>query len=986
MVKQCSALSSSLSVAGSHACMRALCAFAVALAVCWMSPSAQAACETQDAKRVFDNLAQAERFSTTNASSRRNAQDIASARAILSASSCDGLALFYAQGVAAQIYLRAEDARGVDQLAAACRIAEQVPDPDRWGREFTCKSALLVGLLDARRFGEAQRLIGSLQSLINAHGQDATALLSDVSKGAADALINNDQDKARAYAQVMDALRSAPTVGPVLEIENALHAAERHLFLGEYGPALGKASEAHQRLEADRGSKRSLIALNVLWVGAQVHLALNQPENALAVMREGEELARGLLSPTSRSAQDTKITNLYLATFYATLARVDLVLGKKPDAQAALEQSKAALAKAGLEGVDQLVRLDRIAAQLEPARAEAILQKSSDLVGGWIWQLREGRLDPASVRLVSELIETSGLAALSSREDRIQLFAALGKALARTDDVAAIKNYIKAIDLIEDGRIQAAGAAEALPSFFSQYVDIYGDLIAVLQKKSGSAQNSAVPADLKNRFGNSYADVALYFSEAAHARAFAESYGPMLLDRFAARTGVPASELQRVKDLHARVGRASDVSYVALIGDDRLAARGDAEQITRTYVEALDSLKARYPDFAKLAYPRPIALAQLPPRLNNHFVVEYKVTGDAVYWWLINNQKIVASGRSEIKRPDLLVAAGQFLERMDFDADTSFDVLRDALVRGPFSQIEKIAPSGNPRVVIVPDDVLYFIPWEALPALHGGRLGERFIVSYAPSLTVLAQAASPSLPAAPGKKALVLGNTLANKVNIDGFAAPFPKLGRDEADKINSLLAQSGYQSVLIAGPPGPRATRQYLFDSQSAQYAVIHIDTHGLAGVREPPPSLLLAPDASSKDFDLVTLPDLAALKLRARLVVLSACQSALGSGFSNSVPQETVFRRLARTGNAIPGEGVLGLARMFMLGGSKAVLASLDEVFPDVSLAFWKAMYEELGSGRAPDVATAVFRAKAALRAQQGMHYPSKWSVFILIGDPNS
>lgn len=968
----------------------ALCALAAALAFFRLAASAHAACEDPAAQGVRASLARAEQFSRTTGSSSKDVQDIADARRRLSASGCALVALFVAQTAAAQIYLSAGDARGVDELAAACRLAEQASDPDHWDWEFACKRALLVGLIELGRFDEAHAVTASLQSLVGEHGQDAAGLLADIARELASATIRGQNDKARAYAQVMDAFGSAPVVGPVLAIDKAVHAAERHLFIGEYAAALADAAEAHRRLERDPTSKRDLIALNVLWVRAQAHLALNEPDNALTVLREGEGLITEILGRAGSGSQESKIANFYVANFYAALTKVYLILGQKPQAQAALGRSTSALAAAGLEGTGYLLGLPRMAAQLNPERAAAILPTSGDLVGQWVMQLRQGSLDAASVRLVSELAENPGLTAMSSREDRIQFHAALGQALAASDDLAAIEAYVKAIDLIEDGRIQAIGASEALPSFFSQYVDIYDGLIGVLQAKVRSDASAAVPTDLR-RFGNSYAEMALYFAEAAHARAFAERYGPKLVEAYAIRTGIPPAKRERRRELLARIGEASDPGFAARIDDDRLAARQRSEQATHAYVAFLDSLKADYPDFAELAFPRPIALAQLPPRLNGRFIVEYKVTDQAVEWWLIRDRKIVAFDRSVIGRADLIDAVGHFLDRIDDDDSVPFaprDALRDALVRGPFTKIESMAPPGVvPRVVIVPDEVLYLMPWEALPAPHRGRLGEQFIVSYAPSLTVLAQAVKASSSAAPRKTALVLGNTLAEDIQIDGFALKFKKLGRDEADKIDAMLEHSGYQTVLVAGPPGPPATRHYLFDSRSAQYAIIHIDTHGLAGHREPPPGILLGPDPSSTyHYDLVTLSDLAALNLRARLVTLSACQSALGSGLSRFQPRHGVFSRLADSGNAIAGEGVLSVARMFMLGGARDVLASLDFAAPDAALALWQAMYDELGSGRAPDVATALFRAKAALRARPGMDKPSKWSVFILIGDPSS
>src|SRR5262249_44173237 len=149
------------------------------------------------------------------------------------------------------------DGRAADHLAAACRFSEQVTDVGRWDREFACKRALTLALLASGRFDEARRLIAPLRKLATEHRQDTNALVGALMGELASAITNDRAASGRAYAEAIDALAS----GPLSDLDNAEYAAERHLYLDEYGAALAKATEAHRLVEADRTSKRYQIAL-----------------------------------------------------------------------------------------------------------------------------------------------------------------------------------------------------------------------------------------------------------------------------------------------------------------------------------------------------------------------------------------------------------------------------------------------------------------------------------------------------------------------------------------------------------------------------------------------------------------------------------------------------------------------------------------------------------------------------------------------------
>jgi CHAT domain-containing protein len=105
----------------------------------------------------------------------------------------------------------------------------------------------------------------------------------------------------------------------------------------------------------------------------------------------------------------------------------------------------------------------------------------------------------------------------------------------------------------------------------------------------------------------------------------------------------------------------------------------------------------------------------------------------------------------------------------------------------------------------------------------------------------------------------------------------------------------------------------------------------------------------------------DIGRLRLQARLVALSACETARG-------------RR-------VRGEGVIGLPYAFLAAGARDVLMSLWRVSDRSAAEFMEAFYRELRAGASAEEALRRVR-EAALR-QPGRH-PAEWASFVLFGAP--
>ena len=100
----------------------------------------------------------------------------------------------------------------------------------------------------------------------------------------------------------------------------------------------------------------------------------------------------------------------------------------------------------------------------------------------------------------------------------------------------------------------------------------------------------------------------------------------------------------------------------------------------------------------------------------------------------------------------------------------------------------------------------------------------------------------------------------------------------------------------------------------------------------------------------------------MRADLVVLSACETALG--------------------RELRGEGIVGLTRAFLHAGAASVPASLwqvaDRSTADLTLAFYRHLARSPGKGEA------LRQAKLELIAGKRFAHPFYWAPFVLSGEP--
>ncbi|MDF0555039.1 CHAT domain-containing tetratricopeptide repeat protein [Kamptonema sp. UHCC 0994] len=265
------------------------------------------------------------------------------------------------------------------------------------------------------------------------------------------------------------------------------------------------------------------------------------------------------------------------------------------------------------------------------------------------------------------------------------------------------------------------------------------------------------------------------------------------------------------------------------------------------------------------------------------------------------------------------------------------------------------------RITFIPQETLFLVPFAALQDTNGKYLIEKHTILTAPSIQVLdlthqqRQSLRASLTEntqVKSQNSLVVGNPTMPLIQQKYGQLPVPLPSLPGSEKEAKAIASLLNTQALI----GNQATENAVVE-QMSNARFIHLATHGLLdNLMGFQSSLAFAPDGKNDGF--LTAREILNLKLKAELVVLSACDTGRGR---------------------ISGDGVIGLSRSFIAAGAPSVIVSLwkvpDEPTADLMLSFYHNLRQT------PDKAQALRQAMLTTLAKYPN--PKDWAAFTLIGE---
>ncbi len=245
--------------------------------------------------------------------------------------------------------------------------------------------------------------------------------------------------------------------------------------------------------------------------------------------------------------------------------------------------------------------------------------------------------------------------------------------------------------------------------------------------------------------------------------------------------------------------------------------------------------------------------------------------------------------------------------------------------------------------VVVPWDVLYYVPFGSL-ALEGGE----------PLSATKQVVVSPSA----GVYRYVLPKRASNHANLLALGNPrTPQAPLQEAEReARAIAALFGDSEVLLQSDATETAVRSWVRDAD-----VVHLACHGILNEKLPQFSHLLLTADEQNDGKLEMHEIFGLDWSGVSLVTLSACSSG--------------------TGKLGAGNDIIGLTRGFMFAGAPSVLATLWEVDDESTRLFMEEFYRQYTSGKSKPESFQIAQNK--LRTDPKWSHPYFWAPFVLWGD---
>ncbi|MEZ4774274.1 MAG: CHAT domain-containing protein [Bacteroidia bacterium] len=476
----------------------------------------------------------------------------------------------------------------------------------------------------------------------------------------------------------------------------------------------------------------------------------------------------------------------------------------------------------------------------------------------------------------------------------------------------------------------------------------------------------------------SYLQEAFHLSESSKAHLLLEALKESQAKAFA---GIPAAVIEKERYIQDQLNLIEKKQYDAAEGPTRPDSAEAAllEQSRFTFRQQYDSLKqsleVNYPQYYRLRYDQKTAKideiqAVLPDTTG--FLAFF--TGDSnVYVFVLAKHQFTAQ---KMKIPNLTEQVTSLRSGiLDWHYETGktekekttllqqYAITSANLFQDLLKPVEDKLP---PRLVIVPDGVLGYLPFELLltePAdlTHSPSrwpyLLRDHAISYNYSATLYRERKEAEAAQPVGKGFIAFapqfgeGEKEKDRKSIPNTAFSPLRYNMEEAKEIASI---TGGKAVL-----GDEATVDHFYKSAPSR-AVIHLSSHGKADDRDARYSYIAFADpGDSARKQLLYVADLYNLHLQAELVVLSACETGLGQ----------LYR----------GEGIASMARAFTYAGARSITTTLWRVNDKASADLMVSYYHHLALGESKD--RALQQAKLhLLRTQQD---PFLWGGFVTIGD---
>jgi CHAT domain-containing protein len=355
-----------------------------------------------------------------------------------------------------------------------------------------------------------------------------------------------------------------------------------------------------------------------------------------------------------------------------------------------------------------------------------------------------------------------------------------------------------------------------------------------------------------------------------------------------------------------------------------------------------------------------VALPQIEQALAPSAVLlEYVMADPESYCLTISRSgsRIVRlGGRTQI---EALVASYLKAVKAKLPAIREARSLYDALL-GPIRETGQ-----KDTLIIVRDGQLDLVPFDALEDMSDRYVVETRTVVYSPSATSFYLLTEQKRPLTARKALLAVGGVpyAGSSMNRSGLTRGFNRSGfvdlPSSADEVR--IAEAAFPKGKVDLLLGASATEAAFKAASLNEYRVIHLAVHGFADSTFPDrAALVLLSDPSAGEDGFLQASEIVQMRVEADLVVLSACETAVGP---------------------LQGQdGIANLSRAFLMAGARTVISTLWQIDDSSSLFLMKQFYAHLSNHSAASALTAAKRDMLRTFGEKALPY--QWAGFTLEG----
>jgi CHAT domain-containing protein/tetratricopeptide (TPR) repeat protein len=578
------------------------------------------------------------------------------------------------------------------------------------------------------------------------------------------------------------------------------------------------------------------------------------------------------------------------------------------------------------------------------------------------------------------------LASFQKLSDQVNASAtlyALGSLELEQNSIDAAEDHLRqSIDMTEAMR-RVSRSSDLTTAFSARIHERYEKYIDCMMRKYQSTQSQDLVKD------------AFQTSELSRARSLAELLRATQANLF---PGLDPQLAAQEKRLRAYLNENENAKIRLLSGKyeaaELKALESEYQRLKAEYDQLIQDIRSRNPSYEQVIQPTAWDLRKIQEKViadDQTVLLEYSLGSEKSYVWAVTRSGITNYELPNEKTIDPVarrvhkLLSSPPLNGSDTELASAAQELAVMILSPVTEHLNKR------RIILVADGVLNYVPFQILPSPSSNKLlvDDAEIIN-APSASIFGDLQQEAMNRQPAANLLAaFGDPV--------FATDYQS---KDAEKNEQLIATAQLRSALrdsnlnndafnrqalsrlfyakheldslgeVAGEKGLivreyDATRDRFLQTDLTQFAILHLVTHGYFNPKHPQNSGFVLSDIDRDQKQMpgfVGLREIYELRAPVLLVVLSACQTALGEN--------------------VRGEGVIGMTRGFMHAGASSVVASLWEVDDNATAELMKLFYNNMLK-RGMKTGEALRAAQNTIRQRPEWRSPHYWAAFTLQGE---